>query len=231
MQYAPAKQNYPFINNPHSLDSVRLRRKMITQIQAKGITNPKILKAMEIVPRHMFVPNAWKIHAYNDTALPIGNGQTISQPSMVAKMLDLLQIEQGMTILEIGMGSGYQTALLATLGCRVYAIERLRDLYVQANNRFRKLNLRGIHIHCTDGTLGLPEAAPFDRIIVAAGGPSIPEPLIVQLSTRGIMLIPVGPKQRMQRLIRVINYYGKITYEDMGPAMFVNLVGDHGWDM
>ena len=212
------------------IDPVRLRKRLIASLKGKGITNNAVLAAMEAIPRHLFVTGAWKAHAYEDRALPIGNGQTISQPFMVARMLEFLEVESGMSVLEVGMGSGYQTALLGSMGCSVYAIERLRDLYLKAVPRFKKLGLRNIYAHCGDGTLGFPQAAPFNRIIVAAGGPAIPQPLINQLAPDGVLLIPVGDRPRSQRLARLRLKHGKVLHEDLGPAIFVNLVGDLGWE-
>lgn len=211
------------------VDQRRARHRMALTLESKGITDRNVLEAMRTVPRHLFVPKTWAPHAYQDMSLPIGFGQTISQPFMVARMLELLQLKSGLRVLEIGMGSGYQTALIAAMGCEVYGIERLDKLYQNACAKFRKMGVRTIHPYRGDGTLGLPLAAPFDRIIVAAGGPQIPSPLLDQLDEQGIMIIPVGSAPRLQRLMRIIKNRGKIYSEDLGPADFVNLIGDHGW--
>lgn len=213
-----------------AMDQPRARAKMIQELQNKGITDPNVLTAMKTVPRHLYVPKTWAHHAYQDMSLPIGLGQTISQPSMVARMLEFMKIKKGMRILEIGMGSGYQTTLLAAMGCEVYSIERLKTLYKTACAKFRKTGYRNIHPFHGDGTLGLPLAAPFDRIIVAAGGPVVPTPLLSQIEEDGLLLIPVGPTPRVQRLIRICKHNGQYFHEDLGAADFVHLIGDHGWN-
>lgn len=211
------------------IDPRRLRKAMVRdQIQARGIAHPGILAAMSEIPRHQFVQDALALHAYDDTALPIGYGQTISQPYMVARMSELLQPEAGMRILEIGSGSGYQAAVLAWLGCSVYGIERVKEIYQAAVARLRRLGFRRVHLHYGDGTLGMPQAAPFDRIIVSAGGPAVPPPLLEQLAEGGILLIPVG-QSRGQRLVRIFKNNGKFEKQDLGGAIFVDLIGNHGW--
>ena len=213
-----------------SVDPKRLRRRMVReQLEARGISDPAVLGAMLAVPRHLFVQEALRSQAYEDTPLPIGYGQTISQPYIVALMTQLLEVQRGMRVLEIGTGSGYQAAVLATLGCTVFTVERMRELYQNTSGLLRQLGLRGIHMQRRDGTLGMPEAAPFDRIIVTAGGPEVPRPLVEQLDEGGIMLIPVGSKPRTQRLVRVCKEQGRVSSEDLGPVVFVDLVGDHGW--
>lgn len=198
------------------------------QIEARGVKHPDVLAAMREVPRHCFVQPALGLHAYDDTALPIGYGQTISQPFMVARMSELLQAEKGMRILEVGSGCGYQAAVLAAMGCTVYGIERVREIYLASLTRLRRLGFHRVHLHCGDGTLGLLTAAPFDRIIVSAGGPEVPKPLISQLAEDGLLMIPVGP-QHGQRLVRIRKANGQIYTEDFGGAVFVGLIGCHGW--
>ncbi|MDR2744782.1 MAG: protein-L-isoaspartate O-methyltransferase, partial [Desulfovibrio sp.] len=144
---------------------------MVRLLQTKGISNPDVLSAMKAVPRHLFVQEALAAQAYEDAPLPIGCGQSISQPYIVALMSELLQVKPGMRVLEIGTGSGYQAAILATLGCTVFTVEYLRDLYRNASSLLRSLGFRAIYPHPGDGTLGLPDAAPFDRIIITACGP------------------------------------------------------------
>lgn len=210
-------------------DPRRLRLAMVRdQIEARGIRHPGVLAAMRSVPRHCFVQEALALHAYDDTALPIGYGQTISQPFMVARMSELLQPEPGMRILEVGSGCGYQAAVLSSMGCAVYGIERVREIYQFARARLGKLGFHRVHLHCGDGTLGLPTAAPFDRIIVSAGGPAVPPPLVSQLAEGGLLVIPVGP-QGGQRLLRIRKANGQAHSEDFGRAVFVDLVGNHGW--
>lgn len=210
-------------------DFRRLRLAMVRdQIEARGITHTGVLEAMRELPRHMFVQEALALHAYDDTALPIGYGQTISQPYMVARMTEALKPEAGMRTLEIGCGSGYQAAVLACLGCTVYGIERVREIYRGTLARIRRLGLHRVHLHCGDGTLGLVQAAPFERILVSAGGPRIPEPLVDQLAEGGILVIPVGQPRR-QRLVRLTKQGARLVQEDMGGAIFVDLIGSHGW--
>lgn len=213
-----------------NIDPFRPRLRMVReQLQGRGITDARVLEAMASVPRHIFVSEAFAAHAYGDTPLPIGFGQTISQPFIVARMLELLCLEPGMRVLEIGLGSGYQAAVMAAMGCVVHGMERIGKLYQQTSAKLRSLGLRDIHTYHGDGTLGLPLAAPFDRIIVAAGGPTVPRPLVQQLADPGIMIIPVGDKKLEQRLIRLVKNGGAIKEENLGPATFVNLIGDYGW--
>ncbi len=213
-----------------AVDPLRLRLRMVEeQLKPRGIQRPDVLRAMATVPRHLFVQEALRAQAYEDTSLPIGYGQTISQPYTVALMTEMLETEAGMRILEIGTGSGYQAAVLAALGCTVYTVERIRELYRITGALLRQLGIRGIHMLREDGTLGLPAAAPYDRIIVTAGGPKIPQPLVDQLEEGGILLIPVGDKPRAQRLVRVRKRRGRVIQEDLGAAVFVDLVGNHGW--
>lgn len=212
------------------VDPRRLRSRMVReQLEARGISHPGVLAAMGEVPRHLFVQEALRAQAYEDTPLPIGYGQTISQPYIVALMSELLEADRGMRVLEVGTGSGYQAAVLAAMGCTVFTVERLRELYLSAAALLRQLGLRGIHMQRSDGTLGMPEAAPFERIIVTAGGPEIPRPLVDQLGEGGILLIPVGTRPRAQRLMRLRKEQGRIHSEDLGSVVFVDLVGDHGW--
>jgi protein-L-isoaspartate(D-aspartate) O-methyltransferase len=213
-----------------TIDPKRLRLRMVReQIEARGINDPAVLGAMAAVPRHLFVQEALRAQAYEDTPLPIGYGQTISQPYIVARMSQLLEVERGMRVLEIGTGSGYQAAVLCAMGCTVFTVERMRELYLNTSSLLRQMGLRGIHMQRRDGTLGMPEAAPFERIIVTAGGPEVPRPLVDQLEEGGILLIPVGEKPRTQRLLRVRKEQGRTSTEDLGPVVFVDLVGDHGW--
>lgn len=211
------------------LDHKRLRLRMCEQLRAKGISQDSVLEAMYQVPRHLFVQEALQTQAYEDRALPIGLGQTISQPYTVALMSQLLEIEKGMRVLEIGTGSGYQAAVLTAMGCYVFSIERLRPIYLKTRTLLHALGFQRIHLQCADGTLGFPQAAPFDRIIVTAGGPTIPDPLINQLDDQGILLIPVGSEQREQEMVRLRKIHGVVRTENLGPAVFVNLVGNYGW--
>ncbi len=216
---------------PKAVDPKRLRASMVQYLQKEiGITNQLVLDAMYAIPRHEFVQEAFRLQAYEDRPLPIGYGQTISQPSTVALMTQYLEVEQGMRVLEIGTGSGYQAAVLSFLGCRVFTVERIPELYYATRALFEnKLNMRNIFMCRDDGTLGMKDIAPFDRILVTAGGPEIPKPLVEQLDDPGLMLIPVGEKKRSQRLVRIRKQNSVITAADMGQAVFVDLVGNHGW--
>ena len=193
------------------------------------IRDERILKAMEATPRHLFVPEALKMQAYKDNALPISSSQTISQPFIVARMSELLEIEPNAKILEIGAGSGYQTAILAKLARKIYAIERIENLARQAQKKLNLLDVRNVDLRCADGTNGLSSYAPYDGILVAAGSPQIPEPLIKQLKIGGRLIIPIGKDQKSQNLIRVTRTAENYQTEDFGACSFVPLIGEHGW--
>lgn len=206
------------------------RERMINeQLLPRGITDAAVLNAMRTVPRHLFVGEAMRGQAYDDRPLPIGSEQTISQPYIVGLMSQLLECSPGMRVLEIGTGSGYQAAVLREMGLRVYSVERIEDLYSRAAELFRDLNYTDIHLKLADGTLGWPEEAPFDRILVTAGGPEIPEPLLEQLADPGILLMPVGSDKRVQNLIRLQKQAGKTSQESKERVVFVDLIGEHGW--
>ncbi len=193
------------------------------------IVDERVLEAMNIVPRHSFVPEALKAQAYKDNALPISGGQTISQPFIVARMTELLELKGRERVLEIGSGSGYQTAILATVARKVFAIERLQVLASEAKQKLMQLGFRNISYRCDDGTNGWEVYAPFDAILVAAGGPSIPEPLVKQLEIGGRMVIPIGSDQKSQVLVRVTRTAKGFETENFGPCAFVPLIGNHGW--
>jgi protein-L-isoaspartate(D-aspartate) O-methyltransferase len=199
------------------------------QIRGRGVTNEAVLTAMEKIPRHEFVEEALAAKAYEDHPLPIGYKQTISQPYIVGLMSHLLNIEPGMSVLEIGTGSGYQAAVLAEMGAKVYTVERIEELHREAKNVLYKLKYLDVRFKLDDGTMGWPEYAPFDRILVTAGGPKVPEPLLEQLKDPGILLIPVGSGKRSQNLIMASKQDGTISEEDKGAVAFVDLVGSHGW--
>lgn len=206
------------------------QRKRLSRLLAnKGITDERILKAVEIIPRHFFLDTAFQEHAYDDKPFPIGEGQTISQPFTVAYQTQVLEVKPGNRLLEIGTGSGYQACILAELGAEVHTIERLRPLY----ERFKKLlpYLRyDIKLYCGDGSLGLPDQAPFDRILVTAAAPKIPPILEEQLAAGGIMIIPVGTRS-IQRMIKLYkSQSGKIKYQELDRFRFVPLLGRKGWD-
>ncbi|TAN43125.1 MAG: protein-L-isoaspartate(D-aspartate) O-methyltransferase [Nitrospirae bacterium] len=212
------------------MDYKRLREAMVkTQLVPRGIRDPRVLKAMAEVPRHLFVESSRQQLAYEDMALPTADGQTISQPYMVAVMTELLELSGTEKVLEIGTGSGYQAAILAELSRAVYTIERYDDLTEQAAGRFRDLTYTTIFLKTGDGTLGWPEEAPFDRIMVTAGAPDPPQPLIDQLAPGGILVIPVGDRN-FQQLLRIRKNSDGLTRELHTPCMFVPLIGRFGWD-
>ncbi len=228
--YLPPKQDNPAsaMQDRARPDPYRVRERMICELREQGITDENVLRAMSIVPRHLFVDEALAARAYTLASLPLGLGQTISNPVTVARMTELLKTKPGMRVLEIGTGSGYQSAVLAELGCLVYTTERLPLLHEKAKKILTELGYTGISMMVGDGTMGLRSAAPFARIIVTAGGPSVPQPLLEQLDEKGIMLIPVG-ETHSQRLLRITKKGRSFVREDFGPASFVELVGNHGW--
>ncbi|MBG3875765.1 protein-L-isoaspartate(D-aspartate) O-methyltransferase [Desulfovibrio oxamicus] len=208
----------------------RNRERMVKQqLETRGITDPAVLAAMRSVPRHLFVQEALRAQAYEDHPLPIGYGQTISQPFIVALMSQIIEPQPGLRVLEIGTGSGYQAAVLVEMGLDVYTVERIRELHAAARDLLRTLKYRKVRLKLDDGTLGWPEAAPYDRILVTAGGPEVPLPLIEQLADPGILVIPVGSSKRMQELVVVRKQGGRVVRESKGGVAFVDLVGTHGW--
>ena len=205
------------------------RERMVrTQLVTRGITDQRVLDAIMKVPRHLFVEEALRGEAYNDHPLPIGHKQTISQPYIVALMTQALELKGDEHTLEIGTGSGYQTAILAQLCEKVYTVERIRLLLEQARKRLWELGYTNILFKAFDGTLGWEEYAPFDAIIVTAGAPRIPQPLIDQLADGGRLVIPVGGKFS-QELIRVTKKNGDLIQKNLGGCRFVDLIGVHGW--
>jgi len=195
-----------------------------------GIRDQKVLEAMRIVPRHFFVTEALRGRAYDDNALPINFNQTISQPFIVARMSELLEVDKKSRVLEIGAGSGYQTAILSQLASQVYAIERIGELAREAQGRIRELGIYNATVKAFDGTLGWNAHGPYDAILVAAGGPKIPDPLIAQLGIGGRLVIPVGETRDSQKLVRVIKTETSHKIEEYGPCQFVPLIGQHGWE-
>lgn len=193
------------------------------------IQDPRVLAAMADVPRHLFVPEALQARAYGDHALPIAANQTISQPFIVARMSELLEVDRHSRVLEIGAGSGYQTAVLARLAGQVYAIERIPELAREAQARIRSLGIFNATVKCFDGTLGWNAHAPYDAILVAAGGPEVPEPLVAQLKVGGRLVIPVGSTRQSQQLVRVVRTEDGAIHEQHGPCAFVPLIGRYGW--
>ena len=203
---------------------------VMRQIAGRGVADPHVLEAMREVPREAFVPTRLKEFAYEDAPLPIEAGQTISQPYIVALMIAAAAVRPGDRVLEIGAGSGYAAAVMSRIADRVFAIERHDDLTRSAAERLQRLGYDNVEIRTGDGTHGWVEAAPFDAILVAAGGPSIPQTLLEQLDIGGRLVIPVGEGQREQRLIKVTRT-GANSFEeqDLGGVMFVPLIGDYGW--
>jgi protein-L-isoaspartate(D-aspartate) O-methyltransferase len=194
------------------------------------IADERVLDAMNRVPRHLFVPEAIQSQAYKDNALPIAAKQTISQPFIVARMTELLELKGRERVLEIGSGSGYQTAVLALVARKVFAVERIPELAADAKGLLLWLGYRNISFRTADGTEGWPVYAPFEAILVAAGGPDIPKPLVDQLEIGGKMVIPIGPDQKSQNLVRIIKTETGFTTENCGPCAFVPLIGEHGWE-
>jgi len=206
------------------------RKKMVdTQIIARGIKDRRVIEAMLKTPRHLFVQEAMASQAYNDTSLPIGDKQTISQPHMVALMTEMLELAGSETVLEIGTGSGYQAAVLSCLARRVCTIERIPSLAAKARRLFDTLGLTNIAMKIDDGTVGWAAEAPFDAIIVTAGAPDIPEALVSQLAAGGRLIIPVGD-QTDQELVRLVkNEDGTLSQETSVACRFVRLIGKDGW--
>lgn len=197
-------------------------------VAARGITDPRILQAMRDVPRHLFVPQVVASKSYGPGALPIGSKQTISQPYIVARMIELLELTGGEKVLEIGTGTGYQAVVLSRLCGKVFSIERLNELAMRAVEVVRALHIHNVTVKVFDGTYGWSDQAPFDRIIVAAAAPEIPEPLLQQLKRTGKLVIPIGT-EGSQRLARVTRVGTRWNIEDCGSAEFVPLVGRFGW--
>ena len=208
-----------------------LRKQLVDQLRAKGITNEAVLSAINEVPRHIFLDSSFVELAYQDMAFPIGSGQTISQPSTVAFQTQLLQVEKGMKVLEIGTGSGYQACVLSAMGAKVFTIERQRNLYFKTKDILEQLPFR-VKPFLGDGYEGLPTYQPFDRIIITAGAPTIPEALVQQLKPNGIMVIPMdnneGDGQTMLRVTKLED--GSLKKEEFGDFKFVPMLKEIGND-
>jgi protein-L-isoaspartate(D-aspartate) O-methyltransferase len=212
------------------IDFPKARSKMVEdQIISRGIKDARVIAAMRKVPRHLFVEEALQSQAYSDHPLPIGEKQTISQPYMVALMTEALQLKGKEKVLEIGGGSGYQTAILAELSEKVFSIERIRSLAIRARQLLYELGYYNVELKIFDGTYGWMEETPFDAIIVTAGAPDIPQPLLDQLAMDGKLVIPVGDAY-VQDLIRVTKTEEGIKREDLGGCRFVKLIGRYGWE-
>jgi protein-L-isoaspartate(D-aspartate) O-methyltransferase len=206
-----------------------LRHAMVeTQIRKRHIRDERVLQAMRSVPRHEFVAADWKNEAYADEALPIGEGQTISQPYIVAVMCAALHLEGKERVLEIGTGCGYQAAVLSCLAREVHTVECRAELASAAGERLHSLGYGTVHVHRGDGSLGLPAYAPYDGIVVAAAAPDVPEPLTQQLAEGGRMIVPVGGEEH-QVLMLLTRHGEKLSSERREPCRFVPLVGRHGW--
>lgn len=197
---------------------------LIFSLRRAGVTDRDVLHAIEATPRETFVEPAFRDRAYEDVPLPIPCGQTISQPSIVGLMTQALKVTPRSKVLEIGAGSGYQAAVLARLARRVYAIERHRPLAIEARNRLEALGLTNVTIRAGDGTLGWPEQAPFDRILVTAAADDTPRLLLDQLRPGGIMVLPVGQTDEVQQLIRIEKTETGLDYTELGPVRFVPLI-------
>ena len=193
-------------------------------VAARGIKDPRVLQAMREVPRHLFVPATVVSKAYGPSALPIGAKQTISQPYIVARMIELLDLRGNEKVLEIGTGTGYQAVVLSKLAAKVFSIERINELAMRASQIIRDLKIHNLSVKVFDGTYGWSDQAPFDRIIVAAAGPEVPEPLVQQLARTGKLVMPIG-EGKSQRLALVTRVGTRIQIEDCGAAEFVPLVG------
>ncbi len=214
-----------------AIDFAALRDEMVRrQIAARGVRDRPVLEAMRTVPREAFVPERLAELAYDDTPLPIGEEQTISQPYVVALMAEALELGPADKVLEIGAGSGYAAAVLSRIAREVRAVERHEVLARQAQARMERLGYSNVHILHGDGTLGWPEHAPYDAIVVAAGGPEVPRALLDQLAGGGRLVIPIGPDPRTQSLVRVRRRAdGSYVREDLGAVRFVPLIGAQGW--
>lgn len=206
------------------------RQRMIDRLRDHyRIADDRVLSVMNKLPRHLFVPDALRSQAYKDNALPISSGQTISQPFIVARMTEILELTRRDKVLEIGAGTGYQTAVLASLSRSVFAVERLPDLAAAARERLKRLGVYNVSVKTDDGTAGWAAYAPFDAILVAAGGPEMPEPLVDQLRVGGRLVIPIGADKGNQTLVRAIKTESGLKLEEFGPCAFVPLIGEHGW--
>lgn len=205
------------------------RRRLIEELRGKGITDLAVLRALDLVPRHQFVPTGVRHRAYEDAPLPIGNGQTISQPWVHAIYLQTLQFSGSEKVLEIGTGSGYQTALLAQLCRYVYSVERIRPLLETARDALVASGITNVSLMCGDGTFGWPEFGPYDAILVSAGSPDVPQPLLSQLAIGGRLIVPVGGRDD-QRLLELTRTETGVQRRELSEVRFVPLVGKHGWE-
>ncbi|MEK6675094.1 MAG: protein-L-isoaspartate(D-aspartate) O-methyltransferase [Planctomycetota bacterium] len=206
----------------------RCNKMIDLQIRNRGILEPRILQTMKEIPRDRFLPPELRPHAYDDQALPIGQGQTISQPYIVAYMTEQLDLQPTSRVLEIGTGTGYQTAILAKLSAHVYSVERIPDLQQNARDLLTSLGINNVSYHVADGTLGWPDHAPYDRILVTASAAHIPRPLLDQLAPDGLLIMPVGGTDE-QTILRATRKSGRTIETPLLPCRFVKLIGQQGW--
>ena len=204
------------------------RRRLLESLQANGIADPAVIRAFDLTPRHLFVPSGVRHRAYEDSSLPIGSGQTISQPSVHARYLQLLHLTGQERVLEVGTGSGYQTVLLSHVAAQVFSIERIPALMDRARGVLRECGVRNVSLLLGDGTIGWREYAPYDAILVSAASPDVPAPLVEQLSVGGRMVIPIGEREE-QMLTMVTRHPDRVERRDIVPVRFVPLLGTHGW--
>lgn len=209
---------------------MRARLRMVEkQIAGRGIRDPAVLDAMRLVPREMFVEKGFEMFAYNDCPLPIGKGQTISQPYMVALMIEAAEVKRDDTVLEIGAGLGYATAILSRIAAHVIAVERHASLAAGAAERLHRLGYDNVDLHCRDGSRGWPKAAPFGAILVSAAAPEVPQVLKEQLAIGGRLLIPVGPEEGRQTLLKIVRKGpDDFTTQTLGAVIFVPLISERG---
>jgi protein-L-isoaspartate(D-aspartate) O-methyltransferase len=225
-----AKTN-PIINSVPAAAFEAARNDMVAkQIRARGVRSPRVLDAMATVPRHEFVPPESAASAYSDEPLPIGGGQTISQPLMVAVMTDCLLLDGSERVLEIGGGSGYQAAVLSLLAREVVVVELQPELARACRERLARLGFSNVHVEEGDGSLGWPASAPYDAILVSAAAPAVPPPLVEQLAEGGRLVVPVGSAEQ-QDLMRIVKRDGWALQEKLSACRFVPLLGRHGWQM
>lgn len=205
------------------------RQRMVDLLRSRGLNDDRVLEVMGRTPRHLFVDEALANKAYGDYPLPIGDGQTISQPFIVGLMTQHLSLQGRERVLEIGCGCGYQTAILAQLSGQVFALERLPGLLKKATDILGRLEMKNVSLKLADGTLGWPEMGPYSAILVAAGGPQVPQPLVDQLAPGGRLIVPVGPANE-QKLLKVTKSRdGRLERHSLGECRFVGLIGRHGW--
>jgi len=211
------------------MNSAVARKRMVAELVKRGITDQRVIGAMLEIPRHIFVEEAMASQAYSDGSLPIGEKQTISQPFIVAKMTQLLELTGREKVLELGTGSGYQAAVLATLADRVCTVERIRPLALKARKALDSLRLLNVNLKIGDGTEGWAEEAPFDAILVTAGAPYLPECLIDQLAPGGRLVIPVGDRVDQKLVLVTKGLDGSVSREESDGCRFVRLIGRNGW--